>query len=106
MLLRRVGVEDGLDGSEERNWFRMVEGEMESWKNCESEMVERAEARWLEKRDSAACLERPMACLDMSSIWRAFLDDWETTLVTLLCTAEEEDIDGSMVSYRYRYRYK
>lgn len=45
---------------------------MESWKNCESDIVESADARWFEKRDSAACLEIPIACLDMSiDIWRA-----------------------------------
>ena len=44
MLLINVGAEEGLEGSEVLNWFRMVLGEMESWKNWESEMVERAEA--------------------------------------------------------------
>ncbi len=58
MLLIKVGVEVGLEGSELLNWARMVPGEIESWKNCESEMVERADASWLEKRDSAACLDR------------------------------------------------
>ena len=46
----------------------MVDGEMESWKNCESEIVESADARWLEKRDSAACFDRPETCLDTLSM--------------------------------------
>ena len=53
----------------------MVVGEMESWKNCESEIVDRADAKWLEKSDSAACLDMSM------DSWRAFL------------AAEEEDVD-------------
>ena len=78
MLLINVGVEEGLEGSEELNWFRMVLGEMESWKNWESEMVESAEARWLVKSDSAVFLEMSMACLDMS------MDIWMAVLVVLL----------------------
>jgi hypothetical protein len=90
MLLMSVGVDVGLEGSEVLNWLRMVDGEMESWKNCESEIVERAEARWLEKRDSAACLERSIACLDMfMDICRAFLP-FKLWMLLLLAGPEEE----------------
>lgn len=55
MELRRVGREFGLEGSRlaVSNWVRIVVGLMASWKNWESPMVERADAKWLEKRASA-----------------------------------------------------
>ena len=60
---------------------------MESWKNWESEMVERADASWLEKRDSAACFEMPIAW--SMDIWSAFLP----LLLPMVCALLELSMD-------------